>query len=420
MKRVAALLTVLLAALVAGSVGEPVAFAKEQPVFHATAALAVVGSEIEQPKLVWIDPQTLKRLKRGSVSLPGASSVIMSPSRTRVAAGSAGRGLQIVDVTPLKLLRRVATRPGWSVHPITWPTATRLLALEWNDRSSRQAFVVVDPVSRRVVRRVAVDGYSSWQAAGRDVVLLGRPGDGIGPASLVVVDREGNARTVLLERIQAGGQQEGTDEEPTWRTASPGLAVDPAIGHAYVVGQEALVAAVDLATLAVTYHEPARPRSMLGRFLDWLQPAAHGKIVNGWHRQAVSLGGGKLAVSGSDYDRTRRSPAGLELVDVRAATMRRLEGRASYTMVASGMLLVGGDASSGDGDWTGMGLAAYTLEGDKLWHVLEGEPVSWLQSVGGYAYVVGEEAYPQTVRVVDLADGSVRTVRGQLPMFVSP
>jgi hypothetical protein len=66
-----------------------------------------------------------------------------------------------------------------------------------------------------------------------------------------------------------------------------------------------------------------------------------------------------------------------------------------------------------------MGLAAYTLDGQKLWHVLDGEPVSWVQSTGGYAYVVGEEAYPATVRVIDLADGSVRTLRGQLPLFVT-
>ena len=66
-----------------------------------------------------------------------------------------------------------------------------------------------------------------------------------------------------------------------------------------------------------------------------------------------------------------------------------------------------------------MGLAAYTLDGQKLWHVLDGEPVSWVQSTGGYAYVVGDEGLPETVRVIDLADGSVRTLRGQLPLFVT-
>jgi hypothetical protein len=158
---------------------------------------------------------------------------------------------------------------------------------------------------------------------------------------------------------------------------------------------------------------------LLGRFLEWLQPAAHGKVVNGWHRQVVALGEGRLAVAGSDYDRLRRTPSGLELVDVPSGTMRRLEGRASYALVASGTLLVAGDQSTGDGTWTGMGLAAHTVDGEKLWHVLDGEAVSWAQTAGGYAYVAGPDAYPPTVRVIDLADGSMRTLRGQLPMFVT-
>ena len=87
--------------------------------------------------------------------------------------------------------------------------------------------------------------------------------------------------------------------------------------------------------------------------------------------------------------------------------------------MADGRLLVAGDASKGDGDWTGMGVAAYTLDGDKLWHVLDGEPVGWLQAAGGYAYVARPGVYPQRVRVIDLADGSVRTLRGQLPLFVT-
>ena len=99
--------------------------------------------------------------------------------------------------------------------------------------------------------------------------------------------------------------------------------------------------------------------------------------------------------------------------------MRGLEERASFTLAAGGRLLVAGDASEGDGIWTGMGVAAYTPNGEKLWHVLDGQPVGWLQATGGYAYVVGRESYPQTVRVIDLADGSVRTVRGQLPLFVT-
>jgi hypothetical protein len=418
MKRLAALLTVFVGAAVAGSVGHPVAAAKEPAVVHATAALAVVGGEIDQPKLVWLHTQTLKQLKRGVVKLPGAFAVVMSPTRARAIAGSGGVGLEIVNVKQMKRVGQLARRAGWSVHPISWPVANRVLALEWNERLG-QTLLVADPVARRPVKRISFNGFSTWVRAGNGVVAVGGPTDDIGPARLLAVDRNGNARTVVLERIQAGGRMEGTEEEPTYRTASPGLAFDSVSGHVYVVGQAPLVADIDLATLAVTYRELSPPRSLLGRFLEWLQPAAHGKIVNGWHRQVVALGEGRLAVAGSDYDRLRRSPSGLELVDVPSGTMRRLEGRASYALVASGMLLVAGDQGAGDGTWTGMGLAAHTLDGEKLWHTLDGEPVSWVQTAGGYAYVAGPDAYPPTVRVIDLADGSMRTLRGQLPMFVT-
>ena len=56
MKRIRGLLTVF-AGGVAGSAGQPVASAKEPAVAHATAALAVVGGEIEQRTLAWVDPQ---------------------------------------------------------------------------------------------------------------------------------------------------------------------------------------------------------------------------------------------------------------------------------------------------------------------------------------------------------------------------
>ena len=47
------------------------------------------------------------------------------------------------------------------------------------------------------------------------------------------------------------------------------------------------------------------------------------------------------------------------------------------------------------------------------------DAVAGFQVAGGYVYVGGEEAYPPTVRVIDLAGGSLRSVRGQLPVFVT-
>jgi len=421
-KRLGTLLFLMFSAGVAGSAGQPVAAAKEplpRPA-AATAALAIVGGEA--PKLVWLNPRTLKPLKRGVVALGGSAyGTAFSPTGGRVAIGSSGSGVRIVDVFRMERLARVARLPGnWGATPLSWPAERRLLVLEFNLRTNAQSLLVIDPVSRRVVTRRSLPTWTAEERTGRELAVVTEPAEGIGSARLLVVDPNGAMRSVVLDRIPAGGQQEGDPEqEGVWRIASPGLAVDPVARRAYVIGQAPLLAEIDLDSLAVTYRELSQPVSLLGRLRDWLEPAAHAKIVSGWHRQAVSLGEGRLAVAGSDYDRLRRDASGLELIDVQTGTMRRLEGRASYAVAASGLLLVAGDSSQGDGDWTGMGVAAYTLDGDKLWHVLDGAPVSSVQTAGGYAYVVGEEVYPQTVRVIDLATGAVRSVRGEMPYFVT-
>ena len=405
MKRIALLLAAL-ATLVAGA-----AAAKEPAIVHATAALAVVGGEVQQPKLVWLDPYSLRQLKRGVVKLPGAFAVVRSPSGVRAAAGSSGAGLTIINVKRMKRVVQLALarRPGWSVHPISWPAADRILALEWNDRLGAQALLVVDPAARRVVRRIAFDGLFTWARAGSGVVAVGGPAQSIGPARLIVVDRNGAARTVTLDRISAGAEQAGTEEEPVHRMAWPGLAVDPASRFGYVVGKAKLVAQVDLESLAVTYRELTPARSL----------ARRGKMATGWYREAVWVGDEQLAVSGREYDGLRSEPAGIELVDLEAGSVTRLEGRATNVQMASGRLVVAGERNEGNNVWTGMGVSAYTSEGAKLWHALDGQPVSWVQAAGGYAYIAGPDAYPPTVRVIDLADGAVRTLRGQMPMFVT-
>jgi hypothetical protein len=302
----------------------------------------------------------------------------------------------------------IAKRSGWTVSPYSWPSDRRLIALEWSDRLG-QRLTIADPATRRVIARIAVDGYSIWERTASGVIGLGRVDDGIGPASLIVVDQSGVTRKVPLERITAGGEQIGTEEEPVHRMSWPAIAIDPEGRFAYVIGKASLLAQVDLESLTVTYRELTAPRSL----------AASRKMATGWYRQAVSLSNGQLAVAGVEYDGLRSQPAGLELVDVKAGTVRRLEARVSNVLKASGRLLVAGASSNGDGTWKGMGLAGYTLEGDKLWHALDGAPVSWVQTAGGYAYVVGDEGYPSTVRVIDLADGSVRVLRGQMPFFVT-
>ena len=314
MKRFATLLTVFGVAAIAGSVGHPVAAAKEPAVVHATAALAVVG--YEGRTLAWVDPRTLKQLKRGTVKLGNVVSPVLSPSGNRVAVGSKSLGIRLADPKRMKLMpASIARRSGWTVEPIAWPVYRRSFALEWNDASNRFTLAVADPISRTV----------SSQARGRRLHELGANADRRCRARTArrghracVAARRRPRRRNAHSRPRAHLRRRrvlGTEEEPDYRMASPALAVDLVARRAYVVGQSTLVADVDLSTLAISYRDTRRP-------------AAITKIVTGWH-QAVALGDGRLAVAGSNYDRLRRDPAGLQLVDVQTGTMRNLEERAS-------------------------------------------------------------------------------------------
>jgi len=427
MKRAILLLLALLLAGAPASVGERGASAKGPlpEVAYASAVLALVDGEIEQPKLVWLNPRTLKRVGREAVRLSGdAHSPVLSPTGGRVAIGGVD-GIRIADVYRMKVLSRLARRgASWTVSPIAWPDARRLFAVEWNDRLQTEAdLVTVDPTARRVLRRTSLGRYAGSVAAvgGSYVVAVGRPSAGIGPARMLVIDQNGGLRSVVLDRISAGGEQEGPEDDPSFRTASPGLTVDPITRRAYVVGQAPLVAEVDLDSLGVTYRELSRPAPFFARLRNWLEPMARAKSLAGWSRQMVWLGDGLLAAAGEEYDEPRTTPAGLELIDVRTGTMRRLEPRASFAQVAGGVLLAGGARRDGATEAeSGMGLSAYALDGEPVWHALGDEPVWWAQAAGGYAFVAGPDAYPPTVRVIDLRTGAVRTVRGQMPFFVTP
>jgi hypothetical protein len=407
MKRMALLLAGLAVALATS-----VAAAKEPAVVHATAVLAIAGGDAGQAELAWLDPRTLARLKRGAVKLVDANGVVYSPNGSKIAVGSSAFGVRIVDV---RRMRRLSTgtgrRLGWHLSPISWPTPRRLLALELHERLPSTRLVVIDPSARRVVKRTPLDPpFSHLEIAGRELIALGSPADGIGPAQVIVVDADGGMRRVSISRIPAGGRTEGAEDDPTYTLASPGLAVDVAGRKAYVVGQAPLLAEIDLDSLAVTYRDLSSPRSL----------AARAKVVTGWSRQATWLGDGRLVVTGAEYDRLRSAPAGLQVIDVRSGTTRMLEPRASMAVPSQGLLLAAGGARDGQTEVeSGMGLSALSANGEVLWRALGDQVVWWVQTAGGYAYVVGEESYPKTVRVIDLADGSVRTLRGQVPFFVT-
>lgn len=384
---------------------------------------------ILEDRLASRDPRTLEELSRKSVPLPGSGwSPVFSPTGDLVAVGGRGN-VHIVDPARIKLVGRVARAAAdRTLEPLAWLDQHHLLALEfaWMQGPGVphvQDLLVLDPAAGRVATRRSLGGWATHRArAGENLVLLVEPAEGIRRARLVVVGAEGDLRTVALDRVLAGGREDFQGNEVRFHFQSPGLAVDPARGRAYVVGAGSLVAEVELTTLAVSYHELSESVSLLSRLRDWLDPPAEAKISFGWSREAVWLGNGLIAVSGSDYHGLRSVAAGLKLIDVRAWAVRTLDQHVSFHRVAGDVLLAAGAESNGESNSeTGMGLTAFTLEGRELWHALGDQPVWWLEVAAGYVYVPEAVGNATVLRVIELATGRlVREVTGEMPTFLVP
>ncbi len=273
---------------------------------------------------------------------------------------------------------------------------------------------VLDPVARRLVSARATEGQLISFGRTRDaLVLLLAPDDGIGPARLALLGADGAYRTAELAQISAGWRHPLQADEPPGEHRHPGLAVDPVGGRAYVVGGGAPVAEVDLRSLAVSYHRPARPVSLFGRLRDWLEPSAHAKgPVLGSTRTARWLGNGLLAVTGDDG---RPGPggvvttvAGLSLVDTRTWSVRTLDRAASSADVVAGTLLA---SANGFPERPGIGLKAFDLEGNQRFHLFGSRSVSVLEHLDERVFVDAGSG----TRAVDARSGGLVRAPRNLP-----
>jgi hypothetical protein len=382
--------------------------------------------------LVCLDPSTLAPLPRPRLGLGDHhSAASFSPDRSRlVLSNNAGR-LLFVDVRRFKRVATFQTPSVEGFRDTAWFRG-RLLAVS-NPGAHRVVMFVIDPNRRVLLGQRSFEGALLDRArTSRELVLLVGPeeGEGIGPASLVVVDRDGALRRITLDRIVGGSIDDELAEDPgnsIYRFALPGLAVDPVGRKAYVVAAGAPVAEVDLETLVVSYHELSQPVSALERLRDWLEPAAEAKSADGPQRRATWLGNGALAVFGSDYHgwidgngrvQMRTSAAGVKIVDVRSWTVRTLDPVATTATVADNFLLTTGQLHDSTTERsTGIGLRAYGTDGLQRYHVL-GTAAIDVQAVGQRAIVSfgGSERH----QVLNLTDGSlVRAAKGWAPILLA-
>jgi hypothetical protein len=274
-----------------------------------------------------------------------------SPACDAVALGGYRGRVELVDLERGRRMGSLALGGRSTVSEVAWPRPDRLTALAGPFESPRAVTVSV-PGGRFVASRPI--GGRPWasEATSLGLVVLAAPGDRIGTATLVLAGPDGGLLRVPLPRIRAG-----FDEVGPLRLAkqiSPGLAVDAAGGRAYVVAaNEPLVAEVDLASGAATYHE------LRGGGGAPAGPVAAKGLALGAFRTARWAGDGTIAVSG-ELTRTRPD--------------RRRAARRQQTVVRTdpyGLRLIR------TADWTATTLhpllKSFTLAGDLLLG-MNGEP----------------------------------------------
>jgi hypothetical protein len=395
MKRLLSLLApVLVVAVATGATARSSATA-------ARAPLLATQDDQSSSRLFYVDPISLEPI--GAASLPldfHWGTTARSPDGSLLTLSrNDGAELRFVRLPDLRFAGSMTVLGGQFVDLVAWRSPRPLLALVGS------TVAAVDPTARKVLWRRPIPGsILSAQPAPGGVVILAAPADKIGSARIAMVATDGSVRSVVLDRVPAGfKRKQGTqDFVATMRT--PGLAVDPQGNRAFVVAAGAPVAEVALGSMHVVYHGGSRT------------PV---KAISGSRRDAIWLGNGMLAVSGTDsrvhVDRhgnvqQSSAPSGVVLIDTRTWTSRSLQPDANEAIAVGGSLLAyraGYDSSSHQ---TGSGLTVYRADGTPFVHLLDRTAVSWVQAQGGLAYVwLSNENSPpgRNVVVVDPTSGAI-------------
>jgi hypothetical protein len=381
---------------------EPVAQSRAGP----TPAEAILAIEAE--KLVELDSRTLLPAAGRSASLAGfRGAVAFSPDGRRVAVGGT-RAVRVVDLASMQIVTDLPKPRGYT-SVLSWPRPGRLLVVnEVEGRAAVEAFVLNAASGRILVRRrLEARSWAFGARQTRAAVFLLHPPAGIGPVRLAHFDARGRLRLARLERIPAGQELDLGD-------VFPALAVDDEGRRAFVVGGEDVVAEVDLGSFRISYHSLQESSSIVERLRNWLEPTAEAKASDFTQFGALWLENDMLAVTGvrtSPYRedgalRQRDQPLGLRLVNTESWDVRTVDEDARWVARAGDLLLAYASLwDSADAEVRGIGLRAYTLEGERRFHALGNRPIDGVFVVGGRAFAILADS--GDAAVVDLRAGKV-------------
>ncbi len=335
--------------------------------------LVVVSSPNTSASVLRVDRASLVRI--GSPVTLGEyhAAWAISPDRTHAAfgisaPGRAGRiGIRLVDLGRWKVTGNVEA--GIAADVLWWPSARRLVAVLGSCICGVQqaGFVVADASTARVVKRVRFPrplerfggGGFALTAHGLVVLLDDRDAPAPAPARLAVIAADGSYRMAAVDRIRVTGR--------AW-----GSARVTAIGDRAIVVSGGIAAEIDLAKLAVSYHEVEAPGAA-SRFVS------------------ADTVGGVVVVAGRTAD---RAPLGVHVLDPATWVARRIDDAAAVTVAGDVIVAYGVNRP---------GIRGFHADGSRVFSILDRVAVRGVAASGSTVYVETDAA---TV-VVDARTGAI-------------
>jgi hypothetical protein len=363
--------------------------------------------------LVSVDPRSFE--ERGRALSIGTQEQAWrqasSPDGRFLAVGGDRNTIEIIDSQKARIVSRVDV--GRSQSFLQWPHPHRLMAVAGAPGVGKlKSAVIIEPTEGSITARQEISGSLVEGAASEDTLaVLTAPAtakESPHVTDLSVVRASGDTLSVRLHGIGSGFRAPPKDGQNRFgHNASPGLAIDPNGNRAFVFGIDRVVAEVSLADGSVSYRRLAGPSPSLA--VD----AAGAKLSNYSQLFALSLPNELVAVFGHDQRLVRRGrhrldqrldPAGVVLFDPEDGRACLLHARADSALVADEVFLVFTAFTNGADQ--GMGVAAYTMNGERLWHRFGDDAIDFVQALNGYAYVTRSWRGWDTA-VVELSTGRV-------------
>lgn len=353
--------------------------------------------------LLRVDPRTLRPLERHPLRLGDAvATQVLSPGGDRVALGGINMGEILFADRSLRHLSQLILVPHWQHHNTVevdaeaWPVPSRLIAVATLDMAPWWApkpseLFVVDPASRRVVRRLPLHGTFESAVSVRNgtTALLVEHGRS---SRIVVVTPQGSTWSLSLRGLDLRGggsvRVEGTSYAPR---REPALATDGS-DRVFVVAADRPIGEIRLRERELRYHRVALPRT----YFSYPRPEAPGTagVALSFGASATWLGSGMLAIGGGDELPVAHSgePGGawlrypqreIEIVDTRS--WRRTRAIPASVCERAGAVTLCNETVTGLGSHgkgaRGPSIAAY----DGNWHRLWANPstrLGWVVTAG--------------------------------------